>query len=144
MVTFAQIRSAIDTQISDLSGFVQSKFPADYIARNAKTLSHLGYAIDIQSTQSLGNRQRRSVAVMLSTLVRVVYAFRLRPLQIYPTDYDLALDQEKTVILEVLKSYQSIQSGIEIKYDRSDRRFSDSLEYFISDLTFSVIHHISE
>ena len=143
MVTFAEIRAAIDTQISTISGFVRSKYPADYIARNAKTLSHLGYAIDIQSSQSIGNRQRRPVAVMLSTFVRVVYAYRLRPLQIYPTDYDLALDTEKNVILQVLKSYKSIQSGIQIKYNRSDRRFTNSLEYLIMDLQFSIIHSIN-
>jgi hypothetical protein len=144
MVTFSQIRSAIDTQLSDLSGFKRSKYPANFIQRNPKTRTHLGFAVDIQSTQSIGNRQRRSVAVMLSTIARVVYAYKLRPLSIYPVDYDAALEQEKTVILEVLKSYEAIQAGIEIIYNSSSRNFSESLEYLITDLQFTIIHSIKE
>ena len=142
MVAFNEIRAAIDTQLSNVSGFRRSKYPADYIARNPKSRLHLGYSVDLESTNAIGTRQRRSNAIMLQTTARVVFAYKLRPLAIYPTDYDLALDVEKTVILQCLNSYSSIQAGIEIRYDSSTRRFTDSLEFLIFDIQFFLIHSI--
>ena len=50
-------------------------------------------------------RQRRAVGVYLSTPIQVIFSHRLRPLDIYPTDYDASLDAEELVINKILEAY---------------------------------------
>ena len=89
--SFAQVRALIAGKVDALAGFNLVKMPPQYFGRVANTLAHKGFSVDIRSTQDSGERQRRA-GVMMQSTVTVSFAFRLRPKDMYPTDYDAALD----------------------------------------------------
>lgn len=74
---------------------------------------------------------------MLQSIVMVSFAYRLRPKDMYPTDYDAALDAEGDVIRACLTSYST---DIQVRYVRSTRVVQQSLEYAIHNIEFSVLH----
>ena len=86
-------------------------------------------------------RQRRAVGEYVSTSIRVIFAYRLRPLDIYPTDYDLAMDAEETVINAVLESYAS-NNRFTLRYLGSLREVTESQEYIIINTEYNALHTI--
>lgn len=141
---FSQIRSAIVTQIQNVSGMRLSKQLPDYFGRMQDTVAHKGFTVEIGiSTQRTDERQRISVGVYVQTAVIVKVAFRLRPLDVYPTDYDLALDLEDELIHQILQSYQSIQA-IQIRFNQVSRQSTVSNEYILSTIEFTVYHTIKQ
>ena len=87
-MNFSAVRSAIAAKVAALSGFKESKHSPDYFGRTENTVAHLAFGVQLASTTAMDERQRRSVGVYVNTPVRVIFAHRLRPLDIYPTDYD--------------------------------------------------------
>jgi len=140
-LTFSNLRSAIATQIDGLTGFNEVKVPVDYIGRTQKTIAHLGFSVGINSSTDSGERQRRAI-YYLDSLVTVKFMYRIRPLDVYPTDYDACLDKEIEVIKAVLSSYSSIRDEMSIRYNSSNREISSALEFMIVTLTFTVKHTI--
>jgi hypothetical protein len=137
--SLSQLRTAIASKISALSGFNQTRFPPGYFARMQNTIAHKAFLVNIRTSQDAPERQRRA-GIYLNTTVEVEFAFRLRPKDVYPTDYDAALDAEEDVIRAVLSSYSGVQSGIEIRYNRSSRLVVDTIEYQIHNLEFTARH----
>ena len=80
---------------------------------------------------------RRGLTYVTST-ARVIFAYRLRPKDII-TDYDLCMDSEEDIINAVLGPVQDLQ----IRYNRSTRDVSDSMEYMITTLEFTILHTIT-
>ena len=141
-ISCAQVQSAVSSQIDTLSGFRQVRMLPSFFGRSQNTIAHLGYSVEIFSSSALAERQRRTVGVVLTSLVRVTFAYRLRPSDII-TDYKNALDKEQEIIGAVIQSYNSIQSGLEIRFDRATRRAPESQEYLISDIEFEALHTIT-
>jgi len=139
-VSVAQVRSAAASKVSALAGFKEINIPPEYFGRIENTIAHLGFGVMTASSNAMTERQRRSVGLYLSTTLRVIFAYRLRPHDAYPTDYDLALDKEQSVIAAVMGIYNT---GIELRFDRASRRSPDSLEFMISDIEFTVLHTIT-
>jgi hypothetical protein len=137
--SFAQVRSLIAAKVDALVGFNLVKMPPQYFGRVANTLAHKGFTVDIRSSQDSGERQRRA-GPMMQSIVTVSFAYRLRPKDMYPTDYDAALDAEADVIRACLSSYNA---DIQIRYVRSTRVVQQTLEYAIHTLEFSVLHTLS-
>ena len=137
--SFAQIRSLIAAKVGALVGFNLVKMPPQYFGRVANTLAHKGFSVDIRSSQDSGERQRRA-GPMMQSIVTVSFAYRLRPKDMYPTDYDAALDAEADVIRACLSSYNA---DIQIRYARSTRVVQQTLEYAIHTLEFTVLHTLS-
>ena len=77
---------------------------------------------------------------MMQSIVTVSFAYRLRPKDMYPTDYDAALDAEADVIRACLSSYNA---DIQIRYTRSTRVVQQTLEYAIHNIEFTVLHTLS-
>lgn len=141
---FSQIRAAIVTQIQNVSGMRLSKQLPDYFGRMQDTVAHKGFTVEIGiSTQRTDERQRISVGVYVQTAVIVKVAYRLRPLDVYPTDYDLALDLEDELIHQILQSYQSIQA-IQIRFNQVSRQSTVSNEYILSTIEFTVYHTLKQ
>ena len=141
---FSQIRSAIVTQIENVAGMRLSKQLPDYFGRMQDTIAHKGFTVEIgMSTQRTDERQRINVGVYVQTGVTVKLAFRLRPLDVYPTDYDAAMDLEDQIIHQVLQSYQSIQA-LQIRFNQASRASTVSNEYIISTLEFIVYHTLKQ
>jgi len=99
-VSFSQLRAAVATQIDALAGFTESRIPPEYFGRNENSVAHKRFAVALSASNDAGERMRRAVGVYASSTVRVTFAYRLRPKDAYPTDYDAGLDTEKDVIYE--------------------------------------------
>lgn len=138
---FSQVRGAIASKISELPGFKESGQSPDYFGRTENTVAHKAFGVRLGSSAAMEERQRRSVGVYVQTPVQVIFSYRLRPLDIYPTDYDLAMDTEETVIAKVLETY-SENNEFTIRYLGSSRQVTDSQEYVILNVEFTTIHTI--
>ena len=142
-VSFAQIRSGVSNQIDALSGFNLVNVPPAFMGRTQKTIAHLGFSVGLDSTTQTNERQRRiNDGYYLNSIVTVKFLYRLRPLDLYPTDYDLCSDKEIEVIKAVLASYAGIRDGIQIRFNSSTREISPALEFMIVTLTFNTLHTI--
>jgi hypothetical protein len=141
-VSFAQLRSEIANNIGALSGFTLARMAPTYFGRQQNTVAHLSYVVGVDSTTATTERQRRVVGVYAQTNVVVTFAHRLRPLDVYPTDYDNALDVEQTVINAVLGTY-AINNAFTIRYNGTQRSVVDSQEYIIMQLQFTALHTLT-
>ena len=132
------IRNLITAKIEDINGFALVKLPPQYFGRVQNTLAHKGFTVDVKSSQDSGVRQRRA-GIIFQCVFTVSFAFRLRPKDMYPTDYDLCLDAEELVIKACLESYNA---NIQIRYLRSTRTVQASMEYAIISIDFNILHSI--
>lgn len=137
----SEIRQAIATQIATITGYKESSFPVLFFARQQNTLAHKSFSVGISVTEDMGERQRRSL-YYLRSLIEVKIAYRLRPLDIYPTDYDLALDSEEQVIKRILASYSTINNNVQVRFSRATREIPDSMEFLITTIEFSSLQTI--
>ena len=140
-LAFSAVRSQVAAKVDALSGFKESKQSPDYFGRTQDTIAHKGFSVQLQTSTAIEERQRRAVGEYVSTSIRVIFAYRLRPLDIYPTDYDAAMDAEETVINAVLEAYAT-NNRFTIRYLGSLREVTESQEYIIINLEFSALHTI--
>ncbi len=134
-------RKAIASKIETLSGFKESKHTPDFFGRTENTVAHKAFSISVASSTAMEERQRRAVGVYLSTPMQVIFSYRLRPLDIYPTDYDASLDSEEQVINKILEVYAT-DNEFTIRYISSERSVTDSQEYILITLSFNILHTI--
>ncbi len=139
--SLSSIRKAIATKIETLSGFKESKHTPDFFGRTENTVAHKAFSISVASSTAMEERQRRAVGVYLSTPMQVIFSYRLRPLDIYPTDYDASLDAEEQVINKILEVYAT-DNEFTIRYTSSERSVTDSQEYILITLSFNILHTI--
>jgi hypothetical protein len=139
--SLSSIRRGIATKIEEISGFKESKHTPVYFGRTENTVAHKAFSISVSSSTAMEERQRRAVGVYLATPMQVLFSYRLRPLDIYPTDYDGSLDAEEEVINKVLEAYPT-DNQFSIRYLSSDRTVTDSQEYIIITLSFNILHTI--
>ena len=139
--SLSSIRKQLAIKVAALTGFKESKHTPDYFGRVENTVAHKAFAISVASSVAMDERQRRSVGVVLNTPMMITFAYRLRPLDVYPIDYDAALDCEETVINGVLQAYSS-DNKFTIRYLQSVRTVTESQEYIITQLSFNIIHTI--
>ena len=140
MGILSDIRSQVSAKISALSGFKLSTQTPDYFGRTQNTVAHKAFVVGLDTSSQMNERQRRGVGVYTQTTVRVIFSYRLRPHSAYPTDYDLMLDTEESVINAVLAAYSS--QPFQIRYESSSRSITDSQEYVIITLEFTTYHTI--
>lgn len=141
MPILSTIRSQVATKVLTVSGFKLSKQTPAYFGRTQDTIAHKGFTIGIDSTSAMNERQRRSVGVYCNSTLRVIFAHRLRPLDAYPVDYDNSLNTEEQVIMAVLQDYSA--QPFQIRYETTSRAVTDSQEYVIITLEFTVLHTIN-
>jgi hypothetical protein len=137
MTTTAQVRSAIIDKVDALAGFREIPYPAEYFGRAQNTIAHLGFTVSLTGTEAQGERQRKADQVYLQTDIAVVFAHRLRPHDL-STDINTAHGKETQIIETLLGTYT--QKGFTIRYNRTQRRYPDSLEYIIIELNFTAQH----
>ena len=139
--SLSSIRRGIASKIEEILGFKESKHTPDYFGRTENTVAHKAFAISVATSSAMEERQRRAVGVYLSTPMQVLFSYRLRPLDIYPTDYDASLDSEEDVINKVLEAYTT-DNQFTIRYTGSQRTVTDSQEYILITLSFNILHTI--
>ena len=141
-LSFSEIRSAITTKITELSSFKLLRVPPAYFGRTQNTISHLGFTIGIDQSTNSGERFRGdNNNYYLNSIVTVKFLYKLRPLDVYPTDYDLCLEKEELVIKKCLSVYTT-QNELRLLYNSSNREVVNSLEYMIVTITFNILHTI--
>ena len=96
MASLSDIRQAVQTKVETVSGFKLVPFPPSYFRRVQNTLAHKGFTIDVTTSNDEGERMRGTGSIYLSSTVRVIFAYRLRPKDII-VDYDLCMDTEEDV-----------------------------------------------
>lgn len=141
-LSFSQLRTAIATKIETIDGMKESKFPAQYFEKSQDSVIHKSFSVGLETVSDLGSRQSRGRELLVSTNIIVVFAYRLRPKDVYPTDYDNSLNLEREIIETLLGYYGTIQNQISIKFDSSSRTINDNLEYQITSLFFTAQHNI--
>ena len=141
-LSLSNLRAAVASQVDSLAGFNESKFPYEYFERAQNTLAHKSFSIGIGSVEETTERQRRAI-YYVRTLVSCRFAYRMRPLDIYPVDYYLSLAAEEDVIAAILSSYQLVQNEVSIRFLRSNRTYTESLEYQIHNLEFYCLHTLT-
>ena len=142
-LSLSQIRSGLSNQILNISGMRLAKHLPDYFGRVQDTVAHKAFTVQIDSVIGrTDERQRRAIGVYAQTTVTIKFAYRFRPLDVYPADYDSSPDLEVQIIDQALKSYASIQQEVQIRFVSSDRQSTNSNEYMITTLVFNVFHTI--
>lgn len=142
---FSQIRAGLATQILTISGMRQARHLPDYFGRLQDTVAHKAFTIEIGIVnQRQDERQRTQIGAYVQTTVIVKFAYRMRPLDVYPTDYDNSLNLEYEIIDKCLQSYATIQPKMQIRFNNSDRQSTNSNEYVIHTIEFIVLHTIKE
>ena len=142
-ISLKQIRSAIATKIETIDGFKESRLPFQYFERSSESILHKCFTVQIGQVNEGGTSQRRNNNLFVQTDIEIKFAFRLRPKDIYPTDYDNALDSETDIINVLLGSYTSIQNEMNIQFISSNRQINDNLEYQIHTLNFISYHTLN-
>ena len=137
---YTQVRQAIAEKVEAITGFKQSKHSPDYFGRTENTVAHKAFTVAMLSSAAIDERQRRSVGVYVNTPAQVIFSYRLRPLDIYPTDYDLAMDTEQQIIQAVLQAYTAPKNEFTIRYVGSSRDVTESQEYIIITIDFTILH----
>lgn len=142
-VTFSDLRAAVASNVANVNGMQLAKMAPEYFLRQQNTIAHKSYTVAVTQSNATPERQRRAVGVYVQTNVVVTFAHRLRPLDVYPTDYDAALDLERDIINNVLETY-SANNAFTIRYNSSVRTVGDSQEYITVALTFTALHTITQ
>lgn len=137
-MNLSTLRNAIITKVLTIDGYRLVPFPLETFDRSQNTLAHLGFAVSLQNTAALNERQRVNTRIFMQTTIALVFAYRIRPHSI-SADYNNAMDAEINLIQTILGTYET-PSGMEIRYNQSTRAFADSLEYVIINLEFLAIH----
>ena len=144
-LNFSAIRAAFTTQIQTVSGFKLTKQSPSYFGRTRETVVHKAFVVSVdQTNQVVEERQRRTIGVYVQSNVQVRFSFRLRPMDMYPNDYDNALNAEVQVINACMKSYAAINNKVQVRYISSSRLVTESQEYMIHTIDFTVLHTIGE
>ncbi len=139
----SQIRQAFAEKIAAITGFKESKHTPDFFGRTENTVAHLAFSVSMASSSAMEERQRSAVGQYISTPVQVVFSYRLRPLDIYPTDYDLAMDQEEEIISACLGVFSSPKNMFTVRYVSSTRDVTDSQEFMLIYIDFITLHTIN-
>lgn len=133
--TLKQVRANVASKVTG-AGFTISRFAPQFFGRIQNTLAHKAFTVDIRTSIDAGERMRRQ-GPMCETQVQVLFAYRLRPKDVYPTDYDSMLDAEEDIIRAVLGAYNT---EMQVRYARSQRNVVESMEYAITTIDFIIIH----
>ena len=141
-ISLAQVRAAVSSQINTVSGMHLSNLPPQYFGRITDTIAHKAYAVDIASYQAIPERQRLSVGIYIKTSIAIKFAYRLRPHDVYPIDYDSSYDLAQEVIDAVLGDYDAIRQGLVGKFDSASATIPNAISYIIHTLNFTFLHTI--
>jgi hypothetical protein len=138
-VSVKEVQRALAIKIGDLTGFREVRQLPELFGRTQNTLAHLGFSVEVSSSQQANERQRIAVGLYVDTNVKVKLAYRLRPHDLV-LDYGNALDKEQQVIQAVMQ--RNFAKGIEVRFLRASRRTPDSQEYLISEIELQALHTI--
>lgn len=137
------IRSSIAAKIAGVAGFSEARVPYSGFARTAQTVAHKRFALATIQSTAADSRHRAAEGVNLRTEISIRFAYRLRPRDAYPTDYDLALEEERKVISAVLTGdYSGTIPKAQLSFLESRREAVPSGEWIIIETKFKINHFL--
>lgn len=141
-VSFSAIRSRFATKVATLSGFTISRNPFDDFNRNPNGVAHKRASIGVSMVARSDQRQTRSVGVLCESVVVVKYPYRLRPKD-QVLDFDNSMDSVEEVIKACTVRSAPLHTNLQIFFNNAVHDITDSGEYIINTLNFTVLHTIA-
>jgi hypothetical protein len=93
-MNLSTLRQAVDSKVGPLQGSRNQPTALTIWKNTEHNVAHLGFTVGMSSSTAMPERQRRSGGY-IEYPSQVTFAYRLRPLDVYPTDYDNTLDVEQ-------------------------------------------------
>ena len=137
--TEAAIRQAIVARIATLGGdWKESKFAPDVLGRDAASVAHQVYSVDLASGRTTGGRQRRTMLQTETVVVR--FMWRIAPKD-QLVSYDAALDAELVIIRHL--SAAGWTSTFQLAYVSTSRSTTETGEWRRHEITFNALFYLS-
>lgn len=141
-VDYSDIRGRFAAKIKTLSGFTESRNPFDDFNRFPNTIAQKRFSVGIGSIQAMEEqRQSSPTGLMCQTQVFVKFPYRLRPKD-QIVDYDSSMDAGQEIILACTIRGAPLHTGLQIFFQQMEHEITDSGEYIITTIQFSVMHQI--
>ena len=141
-VSFSTIRSRFATQVATLAGFTISRNPFDDFNRNPNTVAHKRTSIGVSMVARSDQRESTAVGVLCESVVVIKFPYRLRPKD-QVLDYDNSMDTVESVIRTCTVRAAPLHTNLQIFFNAASHDITDSGEYIINTLNFTVLHTIS-
>lgn len=142
-VDFSDIRSRFAQKMKSLSGFTESRNPFDDFNRFPNAIAQKRFAVGIGPIEALEEQRESSLTGLIcQTQVQIKYPYRLRPKD-QLTDYDLSMDTAQEVIRGCTNRSPPLHTNLQIFFRQMEHEITDSGEYIITTLQFTVLHQIS-
>ena len=141
-VSFSTIRSRFATKVLTIDGFTISRNPFDDFNRNPNAVAHKRTSIGVSMIARSDQRERSSVGVLCESIIIVKYPYRLRPKD-QVLDFDNSMDSVEDVIKALTVRAAPLHTNLQIFFNSANHDITDSGEYIINTLNFTVIHTIA-
>lgn len=147
-LTRSSVRSRIAeaiTQALGPVGWTESRYHADLIGSEVRSIVHLSFAVNIgASTPAALDRQRRDVGAVAQTAVTVRWIHRLMmdPSRAQVADYDEALDAGEALVAAVLAVDKDPGLSVTLVRIGEHRAVGDGT-YLRQDVEFTVLHRLA-
>jgi len=141
-VAFSAIRSRFATKVATLSGFTISRNPFDDFNRNPNTIAHKRVSVGVSMIARSDQREDVSSGLLCESVVVVKYPYRLRPKD-QVLDYDASMDSIEDVIQACTVRAAPLHTNLQIFFNSASHDITDSGEYIINTLNFTVLHTIT-
>lgn len=136
----SEVRQAVATRISGLTGWSEDAAPIDIFGRGPRPLRNLLYAVGVGQTENAqGVRDKAGSIIFVGTTVVVRFAYAMSPKDL-KTSFDSALDAEDALIARLMAYDGSWPGALQVLYDSSNRQYGD--EYTTIDVNFTVLHNL--
>jgi len=142
VLSVAGVRQRVQDRITTVlggQGWRHSRFVPDLFGQDTDQINPRVFAVQVGSTDPVGDRQRIQVGTVVRTQLIVRFAWRLRA-DNQLTDYDTALDAEEDVIAAVMSTDNT---NLHIELDTIPQRtvFDDG-SLFLGEIQFLTQHRL--
>lgn len=139
-VSLANVRQRVAVRVATVSGFTESRLPADLFGLVPESVGHRRYAVKVSASDPVDTRQAVRDGLYITTRILVRFAYRLRPKDL-KTDVDLATDAEELVIAAILADDATLKASMSVQYlSTLSRTVTSSGEYHLTELQFEALH----
>ena len=142
-VSLANVRQRIAVRVLTVSGFTESRVPADLFGLIPESVGHKRFAVKVSTSAPVASRQAVRDGLYLTTTIVVRYAYRLRPKDL-KTDVDAATDAEGLIIAAILADDSTLKASMSVQYIGTlSRVVTSSGEYHLTELQFEALPRTS-
>lgn len=142
-VSLANVRQRIAVRVLTVTGFTESRMPADLFGLIPESVGHKRFAVKVSTSAPVPSRQAVRDGLYLTTTILVRYAYRLRPKDL-KTDVDAATDTEELIIAAILADDATLKASLSVQYlSTLARTVTSSGEYHLTELQFEALHRTS-